>query len=475
MAMWVIYLFQVESILNAIGYECPLGVSQCNFSKLSYHCHKFGAFARYLSLQNVLCSEEICSLLNNSRLKGLELWWIKSKEHVNGLCRLLRQNNETLKSIALSHCKLSSSLVDEICLSLLKKGLQTHGIKHFAIKSSRFSESNQTSSPRGIATFLASGRLLSSLTFSDDRLGPNDAGMVLTTLLDDSSRIVSLDLSENNITGWMTHFRCSSTVLSNPSLEIEKSLSLLSLLNLRACNLHGNDIKNLQNALFYMPKLETLDISDNPIEDQGIKNLVPVLVELSKRHSGIANLKVENCDLSSEGVDELLTGLSTLKRPLQSLSIRENDLGRPIGRSLGKFLGIGIQVLDIEEIGLGSNGFLEAVEEIRTDLNLVSINISKNRGGIGMVIFLKKLISRAPQLAIVKAGFNFMPVESLSEICSAMKIAKGKLEHVDLTGNTWSDKAYDISFLDEFSINGKSIFILPLLGGATYEPYDDEP
>ncbi|KAG5541274.1 hypothetical protein RHGRI_021198 [Rhododendron griersonianum] len=108
-----------------------------------------------------------------------------------------------------------------------------------------------------------------------------------------------------------------------------------------------------------MLKLEILDICDNPLEDDGIMSLIPYFVEMSKKHSPFKDLKVESCELSCDGVSQLLFVLSTLTAPLNSLSIGGNDLGSKVGTPLGKFLGTGIQALDIEDIKLGPSGFLE--------------------------------------------------------------------------------------------------------------------
>lgn len=48
---------------------------------------------------------------------------------------------------------------------------------------------------------------------------------------------------------------------------------------------------------------------------------------------------------------------------------------------------------------------------------------SKNRGGIETAKFLSKLLSQAPQLTKVNAASNLMPIESLTIICSALKLA----------------------------------------------------
>jgi len=186
-------------------------------------------------------------------------------------------------------------------------------------------------------------------------------------------------------------------------------------------------------------------------------------------------LKLEDCDLSCDGVTALLRVLSNLKKPLNALSIRENELGCKVGAPLGKFLCTGVRSLNVEDIGLGSSGFLDVSKEIVEELKLVSINISKNRGGVETANFLSKLILSAPELVAINAGYNFMPAESLSVLCSCLKVAKGKLEQLDLSGNIFlCDQPGNPSPLAEFHINEKSIVVLPSTPALSV-PYDDEP
>ncbi|CAK9158513.1 unnamed protein product [Ilex paraguariensis] len=463
-----------DAVLKYIGCGVHLSNITRDCSKLSYHFRHFGSYARCLKLQNVLCAAETCLLLRTSKLESLELRWIKSNEHVVGLCKLLDQNSETLTSIEFIHCKLSSTFVDAICDSLHIKGLQTHGVKHFSIKTSSFMEINSLPLPVGLASFLSSGRSLTLLSLSDNNLQQNFAKMVLNTLLDASSSIVILDLSENNIAGWLSDFKWRSTSCSKLYSGIGKSLQSLRVLNLRNTNLQKDDADCLIYALVHMPNLGTLDLSDNPIEDDGMKSLISYFVEISEREPPFAELKLENCELTCKGVSQLLGVLSQLKKPLNALSIGDNDLGIKVGAPLGKYLCTGIRSLNIEDIGLCSSGFLEAQEELMEELKLVYINISKNRGGIETAKFLSKLISQSPRLVAVNAGYNFMPVESLSAICSGLKVAKGKLEHLDLTGNSFCDQSAEASVLAGFQIHGKPIIVLSSLP-ASNQPYDDDP
>lgn len=459
-----------DSILQYIGCMGRQSMSTCDYLKFSYHCQQFGIYVRCLRLPNVLCVMETCHLLQISKLESLKLQWIKSIEHVEGLCKLINQNSETLKSVEFTHCKFYPTFMDAICDSLHVKGHKTHGIEHFSIKRSSFLRTD-TFLPVGLTSILKSGRSLYSLSLCDNQLQTVFAKNVFNTLLDTSASISNLDLSENNISGWLSHFKWGS---GNRPFGIGKSLQSLCLLNLRNNNLQKDDADCLKCALVRMPNLQNLDLSDNPIEDDGIKSLIPYFVEMSGRPLPFSDLKLENCELTCDGMSQLLEVLSTMKTPLNLLSVGGNGLGSKMGRPLGKFMCTGIRALDIEDIGLHSSGFLEALEEIKMEMQLVYINISKNRGGIESAKFVSKLICHAKELVAIDAQHNFMPMESLSVISSSLKVTKGKLEHLDLTGNSFGEQHADASVLSDLRVNGKLVIKISS-SSAPNAPYDDDP
>lgn len=428
-----------DTILKCIGCDGQTNPLTSEYSKLSNHCQHFGCYTRCLRLQNILCTTETCHLLRNCELKSLVLRLIRSKEHIDGIWILLNQNSETLTSLEFIHCKLSSD-----------------------------------SLPVGLESFLSSGRSLCSLKFSDNQLCRNFANMVFCTLLDVSSSISVLDISENNISGWLSNISRRSSSAPFSSFGIGKSLQSLRVLNLRDCNLRKGDAACLRHALVQMPNLEVLDISDNFIEDEGIRSLIPHFAEDFERCSSLADLNLENCELSCDGVTELLNTLSTFKGPLKSLSLADNFLGSQVAVALGKFLHTSIEVLNVGGIGLGSSGFQELQEGIMEELKLVKINISKNHGGIETAKFLSKLVSLAPELTEVNAAYNVMPVESLTIICSALKVAKGNLEILDLSGNTWSNQPAHVAMLSGIERDVRPILILTS-SSASDAPHDDDP
>ncbi|XP_073146798.1 uncharacterized protein [Henckelia pumila] len=460
-----------DSILQYIVGRDHLIKSACCNLKFSDHCQQFGIYARSLRLPNVLCVAETCHLLQTSKLERLELQWIKSADHVEGLCELLKQNSETLKSVDFIHCKLSSNFVDKIWDSLYIKGLKTHGIECFSIKRSSFLQTDSSPMPVGLTPFLTSGRSLRSLTLCDDHLGPNFARVVFSTLLDSSASIYILDLSENNISGFLSQFRWKST---SCSLGLGKSLQSLRVLNLRNNNLAKDDANSLRRALVHMPNLQNLDLSDNPIED-GIRSLLSYFTEISCRDLPFADLKLENCELTCNHATQLLQVLSTMKTPVNMLSIKGNHLGSKIGAVLGKFMCTGVRGLDVEDTGLGSSGFMLALEEICEELKLVYLNISNNQGGFESAKFIARIMSSARELIAVDARYNSMPVESVSVISSGLKATKGTMEHMDFSGNCFSDDILIyLPLLAEFHAQGK--LALNLSGSAARNvPYDNDP
>ncbi|GMH30919.1 hypothetical protein Nepgr_032762 [Nepenthes gracilis] len=461
-----------EAMIKAISCDRQIdGVAHC-YSQLYDHCLQFGCYARSLRLQNVFCTAETLNLLRNSELQGLIVKRICNEMQVDGLCRILVQNSETLTSLELANCKLSSPFIDAICGSLFRKATQAFGVMHFAVKASKLADENLTFFSDMLALFL-SGRSLSSLSFCDCHIGRSYAKLVFKTLLDASSNLSSLDLSENNISGWLSDFFSKSSGGHCFSLQITKSLQSLRVLNLRGNNLLKTDVEDLKSAFGYMPVLESLDLSDNPFGDEGIRSLIPYFAQAIE-HFPFANLNLKNCKLSCDGITDLLEVLSTLRNPLTSLSIADNDLGSRVAAPLGKFLHSSIKSLDARDVGLGSSGFLELQKCLREVVNLVSINISENRGGIHAAEFVVKLISQAPQLISVKAGYNLMPLESITLICSALKVTRGKLQHLDLRGNQKLCQPDLASVLAEFQHNGKPVVLLSPLP-ASDALYDDDP
>ncbi|PAN16455.1 hypothetical protein PAHAL_3G062100 [Panicum hallii] len=456
-------------IMNSI-YRCE-DISQ-QHSRLTYQLSSFGCYARCLRLQGVLCTAETYDLLQHCKLERLMFIRIIAEPEVNGVCMLLSCHAETLLSLEFIHCQLYPAVMDKICVAVLQKGSQSHGIKQLRIISSRICETRPLTISAGLLNFLSSAKSLHLLSLHDSKLQSSYAQMIIHTLLESSCGLQTLEISENNMPGWLSKMNRSSTS-SSLALKSDISLSSLSILNLRNNNLQQDDVVDLHKILIKLPNLRDLDISCNPIMDEGIRSLIPFISWAIEKENPLLRLNVENCDLSSIGVSKLLECLTSVKQPLDVLSIADNPLGSSVAAALAKFLGSHVRDLNVEDIDLGTIGFQKLEEALPLEVALSHINISKNRGGIRAAYFVSRLILQAPNLVSVNAAANILPPESLEVICNALKQRTCNLERVDLTGNFHLSDTIFPAFL-EFKKHGKPILVLPSNLG-TCAPYDDDP
>ncbi|CAN6353211.1 unnamed protein product [Urochloa humidicola] len=441
-------------------------------SRLTYQLRRFGCYARCLRLQGILCTAETYDLLQYCKLERLMFIRIMEEAEVNGLCLLLRCHAETLLSLEFIHCQLYPAVMDQICKAVLQKGSQSHGIERLSIKSSRICETKPLTISAGLLHFLSSGKSLHLLSLHDNRMQSSFAQMVIHTLLESSCGLQTLEISENNIAGWLSNVNKSYT--SSPlALKSDISLNSLSILNLRGNNLQTDDAVDLNKLLIKMPNLRDLDLSGNPIMDEGIRSLIPFISWSIEKENPLLRLRVENCDLSSIGVNKLLECLTSVKQPLDVLSIADNPLGSSSAAALAKFLGSHVRDLNVEDTDLEALGFQILEEALPMEVALSHINISKNRGGIRAAYFVSRLILQAPNLVSVNAAANILPPESLEVICNSLKQRTCNLERVDLTGNFHLSGTIFPAFL-EFKKHGKPILVIPSNLG-TCAPYDDDP
>ncbi|KAJ1265270.1 hypothetical protein BS78_08G065400 [Paspalum vaginatum] len=393
-------------------------------SSLAYQCSKFGCYVRCLRLQGVLCNAESYDLLQHCKLERLMFIRIISEPEVTGVCLLLRWHAETLLSLEFIHCQLYHDVMNKICESVCQMGSQSHGIQQFSIKSSRICEAKPLTISAGLLNFISSGKVLHLLLLNDIKMPSPFAQMVIHTLLESSCGLHILEISENDIAGWRSKANQSFTT-SSLAPKSDVSLNFLSVLNLRGNNLQKDDVLDLNKILIRMPNLRDLDISGNPIMDEGIRLLIPFISCAIQKENPLLRLVVENCDLTSIGVSKLLECLTFVKQPLDELSIAENPLG------------------------------------------------SKNRGGIRAAYFVSRLILQAPNLVSINAAANLLPPESLEIICSSLKQRTCNLEQVDLTDNMHLSGNIFPGFL-EFERHGKPILVVPSTLSIC-APYDDDP
>ncbi|KAI6693599.1 hypothetical protein NL676_021309 [Syzygium grande] len=186
--------------------------------------------------------------------------------------------------------------------------------------------------PSVLSSFLSSTRCLHSLQFDNVQLDRNYADLIFTALLDASCDLSVLDLCNNEISGCLS---CFTWIYE----------------------------ADLRHVLVHMPALRTLDLSENPIGDDGLSHVAEALV---------------------------------------------------------KFMGTSVEVFKIGAVELGSSGFRQ-LQKV-THNKLLKIDMRENDGGIESAKFLSKLLQCALELLAVDAAYNIMPPESLPIICLALEV-----------------------------------------------------
>ncbi|XP_078429299.1 RNI-like superfamily protein isoform X5 [Wolffia australiana] len=317
---------------------------------------------------------------------------------------------------------------------------------------------------------------LRAVKLCDVGMGPRIANLVFDALHISSSLLTSLDISDDNLAGWLSKIPRESNTFTPSTLSSDSvgGLTSLSVLNLRGNNLGEDDAEDLKFALLRMPRLKQLDISDNPLTDAGLRSLIPYFLKSIDGPDPLSDIRLENCGLSSSAVVQFLDSIQSLRMPLHSLSLADNNLGSCVGVPLARFLEPSrLRRLNIEDVGLGPLGFQELERGLPDHVDLVWVNISKNRGRMKAAEFLAKLFPSAPELAAVNAGFNFMPADSLRVIGDALYRFPGKLQRVDLTGNANLRAPSPPSVLSDIRFRGKPVLILP--SSPSTAAYDDDP
>ena len=158
---------------------------------------------------------------------------------------------------------------------------------------------------------------LENLDLSDN--SPNDEAMnALTDALASNRSLKSLNLGGNyGITAtWQRFF---STVLANPSSELEK-------LDLRCCAINDAEIRALTDALVNNSKLKVLDLSHNfQITDTGWETFSSVL---ESPHTALEELELQGSHTDDDTATLLVNSLANNKK-LKKLMIDHSDDWEP--------------------------------------------------------------------------------------------------------------------------------------------------
>ncbi|XP_072892022.1 NACHT, LRR and PYD domains-containing protein 3-like [Hemitrygon akajei] len=188
-----------------------------------------------------------------------------------------------------------------------------------------------------------------------------------------------------------------SAALRNPECKIQK-------LGLEKVGLTGSGAEDLVSALSTNSSLMELDLSDNQLEDSGVKL---VSVGLRNPECKLLKLWLNNVGLTDSGAEDLFYALST-NRSLTELNLSGNKLGDSGVKILSAALRnheCKIQKLELKVVGLTDSIVEDLVSTLNTNRSLTELNLSDNELGDSAM----KLVSAAlknPECKIQKLVLN---------------------------------------------------------------------
>jgi len=171
--------------------------------------------------------------------------------------------------------------------------------------------------------------------------------------------------------------------ISGNSIKDEGFITLARGLNnnqtLTKLIISNNDIhpKGLATGLdeIVSNKLYSLNLSNNPILDEGIKKLTDSLKNFNNLH----RLNVSNCGFEFSGFEHLLNALQFIKR-IEYLNISGNNIKSDNFENLKPcFTSFGVKYLNMAKCSLGNDSTLILGECLESNETIKTINISNNK------------------------------------------------------------------------------------------------
>ncbi|XP_052445019.1 protein NLRC5 isoform X16 [Carassius gibelio] len=437
-----------------------------------------------LKLNNNSITEEGCIALtsafnlNPSNLIELDLSGNKLQNSgIEKLCHLLRNPQCRLKKLKLSDCSiteegykaLASALRSNpshlIELDLRGNDPGQSGVKELNVVPQKpdcklklkFLKSPAAEQACDYLTEVLgkSPLLLKELDLSEDKLGDLDGEKLSALLMDSHNKVEKIKLNNCRL----TDNSCSvlATVLSSKTILKEMNLNNsrlldsgvkeiceglknpvceLKTLKLCKCDLTEESCSALASVLRSdSSSLKDLDLSNNNLQDSGVKLLTDGLKENCK----LQKLKLSNCSITEEGYKALASALRSNPSHLIELNLTGNDPGQSGVKELTDLLQEPNCKLILRFLSSEAEEACQYVIRVvnKNPLLVRELNLSKHKlDSTHKVIQLAALLEdKHCKLNIIQMNKNSITEEGCAALTSAFNSNPSNLTELDLSGN----------------------------------------
>ncbi|KAL1251652.1 hypothetical protein QQF64_019448, partial [Cirrhinus molitorella] len=210
----------------------------------------------------------------------------------------------------------------------------------------------------------------------------------------------------------------------------------LNTLMLRDCGLTEESCSALAAVLTSNPCLKELDMSNNNLQDSGVKKLQN---GLKNKKSKLEKLRLSNCSITEEGYKALASALRSNPSHLIELDLTENDPGQSGVKELSDLLqDPNCQLKTLRFLGPAADEACQYVTGIvgKNPLLLRELNLSERELGDAQVNQITALLQdKHCKLNTLKLNNNSITEKGCADLTSAFISNPSNLTELDLSGN----------------------------------------
>ncbi|KAL2079260.1 hypothetical protein ACEWY4_025004 [Coilia grayii] len=410
---------------------------------LKYEDGRFDLFLRFLL---GLSLESNRNLLRGLLQKGQNQ--IKNEGTISYIKEKIRKTQSSERVINLFHClnELNDhSLVEEVqsflsagTLSKAKVSPGQWSAQVFVLLTSEekldvFDLKKYRRSDEGLLRLLLVVEESQNAVLDSCRLTARSCTALAGVLCKASSKLRSLDLSDNNIGDIGVEEICNG--LKSPNCALE-------MFTLSDCSIRDEGFRALASALRSNPShMRELQLSGNETGDSGVKHLSSLLEDPNCK---LEKLDLSDCSIREEGFRALASALRSNPSHMRELQLSGNEAGDSGVKHLSSLLedpNCKLEKLHLSYCSIGEEGFRALASALRSNpSHMRELQLSRNETGDSGVKHLSSLLED-PNCKLQKLDLSWCSIteEGFRALASALRSNPSHMRELQLSRNEAGD------------------------------------